>query len=93
MVDVTETAVPEGPAVYTRIRSLGGRRAVSAKGVATIAAQLHGRRDAWVVVEDPASAQKLRSELETALTRLPPSMPPIVVRPSPGKLRADDEEQ
>lgn len=93
VVDATETPLPPGSAVYTRIRSLGGRRAVSARGIASIAEQLQGRREAWVVVEDRASAIKLRAELARAMTRLGPSIGPVVVKPSPGRLRAEDEEQ
>jgi uncharacterized protein YecE (DUF72 family) len=93
VVDATETKLPNGAAVYTRIRSLGGRRTVSARGIATIAEQLQGRRDAWVVVEDKRSATKLRAELARAMTRLGPATGPVVVKPSPGRLRAEDEEQ
>ena len=93
IVDATETPLPYGPSVYTRIRALGGHRAVSARSVGSLAEQLQGRREAWVIVEDRRSASKLRTELGQAMTRLGPVMGPIVVKPSPGRLRAEDEEQ
>lgn len=93
VVDATETTLPQGNSVYTRIRSLGGRRTVSARGIASIAEQLQGRREAWVIVEDKGSAIKLRTELGRAMTKLGPTIGPVVVKPSPGRLRAEDEEQ
>jgi uncharacterized protein YecE (DUF72 family) len=92
VLDATKDPLPSGPSVYTRIRALG-RSGVSAKALARLAEQLQGRRDAWVIVEDKRAATRVKAELAGALSRAGLGAPPIVVRPSPGRLRAEDEEQ
>lgn len=92
VVDATQEPAPQSPAVYTRIRALG-QSGVSTKAVARVAEQLRGRRDAWVIVEDRSSASRVRKELGGALTELAAPAIPLVVRPSAGRLRAEDEEQ
>lgn len=92
VVDAAHDVAPAGAALYTRIRALG-QSGVSAKAVARVAEQLRGRRDAWVVVEDRASAARVRKELGGLLTDVAPAAVPTVVKPSPGRLRAEDEEQ
>ncbi|MFO0617763.1 MAG: DUF72 domain-containing protein [Polyangiaceae bacterium] len=92
VVDAAREPAPATPAIYTRIRALGAN-GVSAKAIARIAEQLRGRRDAWVIVEDRASAARVRKDLGGALTELAPPPAAMVVKPSAGRLRAEDEEQ
>jgi hypothetical protein len=66
---------------------------LSARSVDRIAEQIRGRRESFVVVEHRASAQRVRQQLTTALDELGPTSGPIIVRPGPGRLRAEDEEQ
>ncbi len=91
VVDATQEAAPQSASVYTRLRALG-QSGVSAKAIARVAEQLRGRRDAWVIVEDRASAARVKKDLGGALTELAPAIP-LVVKPSAGRLRAEDEEQ
>jgi uncharacterized protein YecE (DUF72 family) len=92
VLDATKDRLPAGSSVYTRVRSLG-QRGVSPKAIAELAEQLQGRREAWVVVDDRRSASRVRTELVGALSALTHEPPPMVVKPSPGRLRAEDEEQ
>ncbi|MBK6516626.1 MAG: DUF72 domain-containing protein [Polyangiaceae bacterium] len=93
VLDGAQAQLPPGPVVYTRLRALGGQRALGERSVERLAPQLAGRREAWVVVEHRPSAPRVRSQLEAALARVSAPPPPAVVRPSPGRLRAEDEEQ
>jgi uncharacterized protein YecE (DUF72 family) len=93
VLDAAQMPVPPGPVVYTRLRALGTHGSVSQKSLENISVQLAGRRDAWVVVEHRPSAQRVRTELAAALKRSLGTPGPTVVRPAPGRLRADDEEQ
>jgi hypothetical protein len=93
VIDATRDPLPLGPMAYTRIRALGAAQAVSARALDRLAEQLKGRREAWVVVEDRTSCQRIKAQLGQAMDRLGPTSAPIVVRPSPGKMRAEDEEQ
>lgn len=93
VLDAARVSVPPGPVVYTRLRALGGQSAIGDRGVARIAEQLAGRREAWVVVEHRPSATRLKSQLSAALERTQAPLPPVIVRPTPGRLRAEDEEQ
>jgi uncharacterized protein YecE (DUF72 family) len=93
VVDAAQMAVPPGPVVYTRLRALGTHGAVSQKSLESVAQQLAGRRDAWVVVEHRPSAARVRTELGRAVSESAATPGPTVVRPAPGRLRADDEEQ
>jgi uncharacterized protein YecE (DUF72 family) len=91
--DAARETLPGGHLVYTRIRSLGGAQALSGRTVEAVAEQLRGRREAFVVVEHRPSALRLKQQLAATLDELGPVDGPIVVRPSPGRLRAEDEEQ
>jgi len=93
VVDGAREPLFPGSFVYTRLRSLGVSRDVSARALAGLAEQLRGRREAWVVVEHPPSAQRARTELGRQSDQLPAHDAPVVVRPAPGRLRAEDEEQ
>lgn len=91
--DAGQTLVASGPLVYTRLRALGGQRKLGQHLVTRLADQLAGRREAWVVTEDRASAPRLRHDVEQAISRINPRDVPAIVRPAPGRLRAEDEEQ
>jgi uncharacterized protein YecE (DUF72 family) len=91
--DAAQTIPAPGPFVYTRLRALGSQGIVGERGIQRIAEQLAGRREAWVVVENRASAARVRTQLAAALDRDHSGSGPVIVRPSPGKLRAEDEEQ
>jgi hypothetical protein len=91
--DAGQTLVASGPLVYTRLRALGGQRKLGQHVVARLADQLAGRREAWVVTEDRAGANRLRNDIEQAISRSNPRDIPAIVRPAPGRLRAEDEEQ
>jgi uncharacterized protein YecE (DUF72 family) len=91
--DATQTIPAPGPFVYTRLRSLGAQGVVGERSIQRIAEQLAGMREAWVVVENRASASRVRTQLGAALDRDHSAPGPVIVRPSPGTLRAEDEEQ
>lgn len=91
--DAGQTLVSGGPLVYTRLRALGGQSKVSQSVIGRLGDQLMGRREAWVVAEHRGSAVRLKSDIENAMSRQRPKDAPIVVRPTPGRLRAEDEEQ
>lgn len=89
--DAAQAALPPGPIVYTRIRSLGHASRLGADRIDHIAYQLAGRREATVIVEGD-QARKLRSQLQSAVERIDGGAPaPTVFRPQ--RLSADDEEQ
>jgi hypothetical protein len=89
--DGTREALPPGQLAYTRLRALGAQ-VPSARAIDKLAEQLATRRDSWVVVEHRPSAQRIRSRL-AAVDSAGRNEGPMVVRPSPGRLRAEDEEQ
>jgi uncharacterized protein YecE (DUF72 family) len=92
--DGTREPLPSGNIAYTRIRSLGvGARGPSLNAIDRLARSLSSRREAFVVAEDRASATRLRAELGKAIDRLRAPQAPMIVKPSPGRLRAEDEEQ
>jgi uncharacterized protein YecE (DUF72 family) len=91
VLDAAQTNVAPGPFVYTRLRALGGQGAMGERSIDRVAKQLAGRREAWVVVEHRPSAPRVKTQLAAAMAHV--STPPPAVRPSPGRLRAEDEEQ
>jgi uncharacterized protein YecE (DUF72 family) len=93
VVDGAKEPLFPGSFVYTRLRSLGASREVSGRALGRLSEQLKNRREIWVVVEHPPSAQRVRNELAKAQLEGEPAEVPVVVRPSPGRLRAEDEEQ
>lgn len=92
VIDAAHEPAPSSPSVYTRLRALG-QSGVSTKAIARVAEQLRGKRDAWVIVEDRTSGARVRKELGGALAELAAPPVPMVVKPSAGRLRAEDEEQ
>lgn len=94
VVDAAHEPVPPGSVVYTRLRSLGGAQRPSQRAIQRLAADLMNKRDAWVIVEHAPSAKRVRAEIIQAMSEIePPSQAPSVTKPSPGRLRAEDEEQ
>lgn len=91
--DAAQTPLAAGPSVYTRLRSLGAQSQISERSMFSVAEQLAGRREAFVVVEHKPSALRVKKELGKSAMRVGPSAAPPIVRPSPGRLRAEDEEQ
>jgi uncharacterized protein YecE (DUF72 family) len=92
VLDATRDALPPGSAVYTRIRSLG-QSGVGPRAIARLVEQIEGRRDAWIIVDERRSASRVRAAIAAPRAQGRDGAPPIVVRPSPGRLRAEDEEQ
>lgn len=91
--DGTQARLPGGSVVYTRIRALGGHgQRVPDAALQTLARQLRARREAFVVVEAKQQGKHVRDRL-AAHARDGESPEAIVVKPTPGKLRAEDEEQ
>lgn len=86
-----EETVP-GSSIYTRLRALGEASRLSDKALAHAAAQLRGRREAFVIVENGSDAARVKTALERAISDEAPGGG-VVVRPVPGRLRAEDEEQ
>lgn len=91
--DGTRARLSAGGVTYTRIRALGGNgQRVPDAALAKLATQLRNRREAFVVVEARHAAKRVKERL-IAHTLEASSKEAIVVRPTPGKLRAEDEEQ
>lgn len=92
VLDAAQGELFPGSTVYTRIRALGGASRLSDKAIEHIIRQLQGRREAFVVVDNPADAARVKTSLERAMTATAAGGG-VVVRPVPGRLRAEDEEQ
>jgi uncharacterized protein YecE (DUF72 family) len=92
VLDATQDTPPPGPIVYTRLRALG-KAAASARSLERLASALRGRREAFVVAEDPKIAASIRGALPSLLkSREHAHAGPILVRPT-APLIAEDEEQ
>lgn len=93
VLDAAQDSLPSGPIVYTRLRALG-KAAASARTIERLAAGLRGRREAFVVVEDPKEAAAVRSALPPLVAKARAGGGgPILVRPTMTPLVAEDEEQ
>ena len=92
VVDAAQQDLAPGAVVYTRLRGLGSAARLSEKAIDHVAAQLQGRREAFVVLENGADASRVKTALEKAVPGGPVGGG-VVVRPVPGRLRAEDEEQ
>ncbi len=93
--DAAREGLGPGAVVYTRLRALGQSNVIGARTVDKIAERLESRREAFVVVESPGVATRLRKALRDALaTPRTRGRGPTVLRPaSSTALVADDEEQ
>ncbi len=93
VLDAAQEALPPGPIAYTRLRALG-KAAASARTIERLSSALRGRREAFVVVEDPKEAAIVRSALPTSVAKARGGHAgPIIVRPNMMPLVAEDEEQ
>lgn len=93
VLDAAQGEIPPGSVVYTRFRALGGASRLGERALANAADQLRGRREAFVVVENASDVHRTKVALEGALARTAAVGGGVVVRPVPGRLRAEDEEQ
>jgi uncharacterized protein YecE (DUF72 family) len=94
VLDAACETLPPGPIAYTRLRALGSTAALGAVTVEKIAAELRGRREAFVVVEGPGAARvKVALSAAMARSRARPGGPGIVRPSAPSTLVAEDEEQ
>ena len=94
--DATTEAPGPGSVVYTRLRALGKTAALGASTIEKLAERLRSRREAYVVVEGPAQAKRVRQGLAAALERMKAgSRGSMVFRPAvvSGAIVAEDEEQ
>ncbi len=93
VLDAAQEVLPPGPLVYTRLRALG-KAAASPRTLDRLSNALRGRREAFVVVEDPAEAAAVRAALPQHVAKARGAHAgPILVRPSMQPLVAEDEEQ
>lgn len=93
VLDAAQDALPPGQIVYTRLRALG-KAAVSARTLDRLAAGLRGRREAFVIVEDPKEASAIRGAVPPMVAKQRAHAPgPIIVKPAMAPLVAEDEEQ
>ena len=94
VLDAAREALGAGPIVYTRLRALGKSAVLGQATIERIAERLRRRREAFVVVEGPPEAQRVKAALTTELARRPGRAAPMtVVRPVSSTLIAEDEEQ
>jgi uncharacterized protein YecE (DUF72 family) len=93
--DAATEELPPGPVVYTRVRALGKAAALGATAIDRIASRLHGRREAFVIVDGGADAGRVKTGLGVAMAKAPvPARGGLVIRPGASKsLIAEDEEQ
>ncbi|MFO0591014.1 MAG: DUF72 domain-containing protein [Polyangiaceae bacterium] len=93
VLDAAQEELPPGPIVFTRLRALG-KAAASPRTIARLTSAVRGRREAFVVVEDPKEAAAVRAALPSSVAKVrSASSGPIIVRPSVAPLVAEDEEQ
>lgn len=92
VLDATQDAPPPGPIVYTRLRALG-KAAGSARSLERLAAAVSGRREAFVVAEDPKVAAAIRGALPSLVKARSQPAGPGLVRAAIVPLIAEDEEQ
>jgi uncharacterized protein YecE (DUF72 family) len=92
--DAAREALGPGPLTYTRLRALGKSAALGQGAVERVADRLRRRREAFVVVEGPHEAQRMKQALNAELSKKPARASGVtVVRPAMSTLVAEDEEQ
>jgi uncharacterized protein YecE (DUF72 family) len=93
VVDAAREQAPKGPISYFRLRGLGESTRLSAGAVEKVAAQLRGRREAYVIIESTGPAAVAEALQRSAGRRVTtPRVGGAVLRPR-ATLRAEDEEQ
>lgn len=94
--DAAQDPLPPGPVVYTRIRGIGHAARLGAQRIQSIAEQVRGRREAYLVVDRPI-ARKVQSGLRAVLAADDTRGPvPMLFTPDGDldlDLDDDDEEQ
>ncbi len=93
VVDAVREPAPKGAVVYFRLRGLGESTRLSPAAIDRVAVELHGRREAYVIIESNgplAIAESLRKK--SARRPAPARAGGAVLRPR-ATLRAEDEEQ
>jgi uncharacterized protein YecE (DUF72 family) len=94
VLDAAREALGTGPIVYTRLRALGKSAVLGQATIERIADRVRRRREAFVVVEGPHEAQRVKTALTSELARRPGRASGVtVVRPASSTLVAEDEEQ
>lgn len=93
--DAAREDLPPGPIVYTRVRALGKSATLGAAAIDRIASRLHGRREAFVIVDGGADAARVKTGLGVALAKAPAQVRGgMVIKPgATSSLIAEDEEQ
>jgi uncharacterized protein YecE (DUF72 family) len=93
IADAAEEELAPGPFAYTRIQAFGKAARLGTGRIERIAAQLAGRREAYVVA-DPVVAPKLVAALPAAVERVGAGASvPQLFRPTPSLALSVDEEQ
>lgn len=92
--DAAREALGPGPLTYTRLRALGKSAALGQSTIERVADRLRKRREAFVVVEGPREAARVKQALAAELSKKPARASGVtVVRPTISTLVAEDEEQ
>jgi uncharacterized protein YecE (DUF72 family) len=93
--DAAREALAPGPIAYTRLRSLGKSAALGAATLDKVADRLKKRREAFVIVEGPRQASRVKAALTaaSAAKKRERHVGVTVVRPAAPTLVAEDEEQ
>lgn len=92
--DAAREALGPGSITYTRLRALGKSAALGQATIERVADRLRRRREAFVVVEGPREASRVKTALASELARKPARASGVtVVRPAISTLVAEDEEQ
>lgn len=95
VLDAAQDELPPGPLAYTRLRAMG-KAAATSRTLDRLAAALRGRREAFIVVEDPKEASAVRAALPALVAKAARTLgtpAPMLVRPASAPLVAEDEEQ
>jgi uncharacterized protein YecE (DUF72 family) len=94
VLDAAREQLGAGNVAYTRLRALGKSAALGQTTIDRVADRLRRRREAYVVVEGPREAQRVKQALTAALAKKPARASGVtVVRPAISTLVAEDEEQ
>jgi uncharacterized protein YecE (DUF72 family) len=93
VVDAAREPAPKGPIAYFRLRGLGESTRLSSGAVDKVAAQLRGRREAYVIIESSGPAAVAEALKQSSARRATaPRSGGVVLRPRT-TLHAEDEEQ
>jgi uncharacterized protein YecE (DUF72 family) len=93
VADAAREQLPPGPIAYTRLRGLGDARRVSADRLDRVLRNLHGRRDAFVVIETDQAGRVARELRDGIAQDRSGALRTPRARASVPPLLAEDEEQ